>query len=60
MRYFWSFEEVDNKLNEIMTNIFNICQATSNEYNLGINYVASANIAAFKKVSKAMIAQGII
>ena len=60
MRYFWTFEEVDKKLDTIMTNIFNTCKETAKEYNLGINYVAGANIAAFKKVSSAVIAQGII
>ncbi len=60
MRYFWTFEEVDKKLENIMVNIFKACNETSKEYNLGINYVACANIAAFKKVSAAMLAQGII
>ena len=60
MRYSWSFEEVDSKLNQIMTNIFTACLNTSKEYNLGINYVAAANIAGFKKVANAMIAQGVI
>ena len=60
MRYSWSFEEVDKKLDGIMTNIFKMCKETSDEYGLGINYVAAANIAAFKKVSSAMIAQGVI
>ena len=60
IRYFWTFEEVDKKLDTIMTNIFNTCKKTADEYNLGINYVAGANIAAFKKVSSAVIAQGII
>ena len=60
MRYSWSFEEVDAKLNQIMTNIFLMCKRTADEYNLGINYVAGANIAGFKKVSEAMIAQGVI
>ena len=60
MRLSWTFEEVDKKLDSIMTNIFKMCYETAKEYNLGINYVAGANIAAFKKVSSAMIAQGII
>lgn len=60
IRYFWTFEQVDKKLDTIMTNIFKMCKDTADEYNLGINYVAGANIAAFKKVSSAMIAQGII
>ncbi len=56
----WTFEEVDKRLENIMINIFNNCQNADKEYNLGINYVAGANIAAFKKISNAMIAQGII
>ncbi len=60
MRYAWTFDEVDKKLNDIMTNIFKMCYDTSKEYNLGINYVASANIAGFKKVANAMMAQGVI
>lgn len=60
MRYSWTFDEVDKKLNDIMVNIFDSCQKAAKEYNLGTNYVAGANIAAFTKISKAMIAQGII
>ena len=60
MRYSWSFEEVDNKLHQIMVNIFAACQNTSKQYDLGINYVAAANIAGFKKVANAMMAQGVI
>lgn len=60
MRTSWTFEEVDQKLEGIMVNIFNQCKKADEEYNLGCNYVAGANIAAFKKISAAMIAQGII
>ncbi len=60
MRYSWTFEEVDKKLENIMINIFKKCKAAADEYNLGINYAAGANIAAFDKVSKAMLAQGVI
>ncbi|MBR1616623.1 NADP-specific glutamate dehydrogenase [bacterium] len=60
MRYFWTFEEVDKKLDAIMTNIFKMTKEQTDKYNLGINYVAGANIAAFNKVSAAMIAQGVI
>ncbi len=60
MRYSWSFEEVDKKLESIMKNIFKSCKDTAKEYNLGTNYVASANIAGFKKISSAMMAQGVI
>ncbi|MGM9994712.1 MAG: NADP-specific glutamate dehydrogenase [Candidatus Avigastranaerophilus sp.] len=60
MRMSWTFEEVDKKLESIMINIFNQCKQADEEYNLGANYVAGANIAAFKKIAEAMIAQGII
>ena len=60
MRYYLSFEEVDKKLGEIMTNIFNTCKNAAEKYNLGNNYSAAANIAAFKKLSNAMISQGIV
>ena len=60
MRYFWTFEEVNKKLDDIMTNIFKACKENADEYGLGTNYVAGANIAAFKKVAAAMMAQGII
>ena len=43
-----------------MTNIFKACKEASDEYGLKDNYVAGANIAAFKKLAKAMIAQGIV
>ncbi len=60
MRLSWTFEEVDQKLDGIMTNIFNACKETADEYGLGTNYVAGANIAAFKRVAGAMMAQGVI
>lgn len=60
MRYYLTFEEVDNKLNQIMINIFNSCKNSAEEYNLKNNYVAGANIAAFTKLADAMVAQGIV
>ncbi len=60
MRYYFTFEEVDKKLNDIMVNIFKSCQDAAEHYNLGNNYVAGANIAAFRKLAKAMKAQGIV
>lgn len=60
MRDAWTFEEVDKKLESIMINIFNQIQKAEKEYSLDRNYVAGANIAAFKKISAAMMAQGII
>lgn len=60
MRYYLTFEEVDKKLENIMISIFKSCKTASEEYGLGNNYVAGANIAAFRKLAKAMKAQGIV
>ena len=60
MRYSWTFEEVDKKLDSIMVNIFASCQKAAKDYGYGTNYVAGANIAGFRKIAKAMRAQGII
>ncbi len=60
MRYSWTFEEVDEKLKNIMKNIFKSCKEASDKYGFKHNYVAGANIAGFLKVAKAMIAQGLI
>ena len=60
MRYFWTFDEVNEKLDNIMTNIFKACEDAAGEYGLGTNYVAGANIAAFRKIANAMKSQGII
>lgn len=60
MRYFWTFEEVDKKLEQIMVNIFKSCKETTEKYGLGKDYLAGANIAAFDKIASAMMAQGII
>lgn len=60
MRYSWTFEEVDEKLKNIMKNIFKSCKEASDKYGFKYNYVAGANIAGFLKVAKAMIAQGLI
>lgn len=60
MRYYYSFEEVDAKLENIMTNIFANCASAADKYNCHGNYVAGANLAAFEKLSKAMAAQGVV
>ena len=58
-RLSWSFEEVDQKLDGIMTNIFKACDSAAKEFGMEGNYVAGANIAGFLKVAKAMKAQGV-
>jgi glutamate dehydrogenase (NADP+) len=60
MRYYYTFEEVETKLEQIMTNIFKACTQAAEKYNCAGNYVAGANIAAFEKLAKAMKAQGIV
>ena len=54
MRLSWSFDEVDAKLKQIMTNIFHNIDAAAKEYGMPGNYVAGANIAGFLKVADAM------
>ena len=60
MRYSWSAEEVDAKLKTIMKNIFESSVKAANEYGLGDDLVAGANIAGFLKVAEAMKAQGCV
>ncbi len=59
MRLSWSADEVDEKLQGIMKNIFNNSVKAANEYGLGDDLVAGANIAGFIKVADAMLAQGV-
>ena len=59
-RLSWTFEEVDQKLQGIMSNIFHNLDAAAKEYGMEGNYVAGANIAGFLKVAEAMNAQGIV
>ena len=59
IRLSWSREKVDNRLFDIMANIHENCVANGTE-NGYTNYVNGANIAGFKKVADAMLAQGIV
>lgn len=60
MRYGWTFEEVDDKLKNIMKDIFAACDSASKEFGMEGNYMAGANIAGFLKVAEAMKAQGCV
>ena len=60
MRYSWTFAEVDAKLQEIMANIFHNAYDASVECGVEGDLVVGANIAGFKKVVDAMLAQGIV
>ena len=59
-RIFWSFEEVDAKLKNIMVNIYHNIDDASKKYGYEGNYVMGANIAGFEKVATAMMAHGVV
>ena len=59
LRLSWTFDEVDNRLKDIMKNIYKQVTETACEFGLKGDFVAGANIAGFKKVAEAMLAQGI-
>ncbi len=59
-RMYWTFEEVDAKLREIMVGIYHNMDGAAKEYGVAGDYVAGANIAGFLKVAEAMTAQGIV
>ena len=60
MRLSWTEEEVDEKLHNIMIDIFKKVDDAAKRYDLTDNYVVGANIAGFEKVVDAMKAQGIV
>jgi len=55
----WCFEEVDTKLKSTMQQIAKRVALTAKDYGVEGNYVDGANIAGFKKVADAMIAEGV-
>ena len=57
-RLVWTEEEVDAQLQKMMQNIHKVSVEAAEEYGLGYNLVAGANLAGFKKVADAMMAQG--
>ena len=60
MRLSWTREEVDEKLHNIMIDIFHKADVAAKRYGMEDNYVVGANIAGFEKVVDAMKAQGIV
>jgi len=56
----WDFEYTENRLRIIMQNIHRDCYETAEEYGSPGNYVVGANIAGFIKVSRAMLAMGVV
>ena len=59
-RLSWTFETVDQELDKIMKMIYENCRDTAQEFCLDHNLLAGANIAGFRKVSEAMLAQGVV
>ena len=59
VRYSWTRQEVDSRLKQIMGDIYDASAAAAEEYGLGYDLIAGNDIAAFKKISTAMIAQGL-
>ena len=57
-RLVWSAEEVDAQLHKMMETIHAMSAQAAEEYGLGYDLVAGANIAGFKKVAEAMMEQG--
>ena len=60
MRLSWSFEEVDQKLQGIMVNIFHQVDAAAKAYDQADNFIVGANVAGFTKVAEAMMAHGVV
>ncbi len=60
LRLGWTFEEVDQRLHDIMVNIYKSAAAAAEEYGCKGNLVAGANIAGFLKIASAMMSQGIV
>ena len=59
-RLYWSAEEVDKKLKNIMINIYHNIDSAAKRYGFDGDYVMGANIAGFEKVADAMMAHGIV
>lgn len=60
MRLSWTFEEVDEKLQNIMVNIYKNSKNAAEECGEPGNILLGANVAGFMKVAEAMMAQGIV
>ncbi len=56
----WEQAEVDQKLDEIMKNIYDACRDTAEEFDQKNNFMLGANVAGFEKVAKAMSSQGLV
>ena len=60
MRFSWTFDEVDQRLKGIMTDLYRNASQAAREYGMAGDLVAGANIAGFIKVADAMLAYGVV
>lgn len=60
LRYGWTREEVDAKLDNIMVNIHKNAAETAEKYGRPGDYVFGANVAGFLKIAEAMAAHGVV
>ena len=60
LRLSWTFDEVDERLHNIMINIYKAAADAAERYGMKGNLVAGANIAGFEKIASAMMSQGIV
>ena len=60
MRFSWTFEEVDQRLNTIMTDLYHNAANAAAQYGMAGNLAAGANIAGFLKVADSMLAYGLV
>jgi len=56
---YMSFEQVDERLQDIMSDIYANIKKTCDEYNLDMDLISGANILGFQRVADAMILQGV-
>ena len=60
MRFSWTFQEVDDRLKTIMTDLYHNAARAAARYGMAGNLVAGANIAGFLKVADSMLAYGLV
>ena len=60
IRYSWTAQEVDQKIQAIMKDIFQSAYSAAEQFGCSGNLIAGSNIAGFLKVAEAMLAQGVI
>ena len=60
MRFSWTFQEVDDRLKTIMTDLYHNASNAAAQFGLAGNLVAGANIAGFLKVADSMLAYGLV